>query len=75
MSACWNDFLWPLIATSSDQMYLLSVGLATMNGPYHVEYGTIMAGGSVLATLPIAAIFLVLQRHFIAGLTAGALKG
>ncbi len=70
----WNDFLWPLIATSSDQMYLLSVGLATMNGPYHVEYGTIMAG-SVLATLPIAAIFLFLQRHFIAGLTAGALKG
>lgn len=66
----WNDFLWPLIATSSDQMYLLSVRLATMNGPYHVEYGTIMAG-SVLATLPIAVIFLFLQRHFIAGLAAG----
>jgi ABC-type glycerol-3-phosphate transport system permease component len=70
----WNDFLWPLIATSSNTMFLLSVGLATMNGPYHVGYGTIMAG-SVIATLPIAAIFLFMQRQFIAGLTAGALKG
>ena len=73
-TASWNDFLWPLIASTSDDMYLLSVGIATMSSSYHVEYGTIMAA-SVLATLPVAIIFLFLQQQFIAGLTAGALKG
>ena len=70
----WNDFLWPLVASSSDDMYLLNIGIATMSGAYHIEYGTIMAA-SVLATLPIAAVFLFMQRQFIAGLAAGALKG
>jgi ABC-type glycerol-3-phosphate transport system permease component len=70
----WNDFLWPLVATSSDDMYLLNIGIATMSSAYKIEYGSIMAA-SVLTTLPIAVIFLTLQRQFIAGLTAGALKG
>jgi ABC-type glycerol-3-phosphate transport system permease component len=70
----WNDFLWPLVATSSDDMYLLNIGIATMSGAYHIEYGTIMAA-SVLATLPIAVVFLFMQRQFVAGLAAGALKG
>src|ERR671931_2304535 len=68
----WNDFLWPLVATSSDDMYLLNIGIATMSSAYKIEYGSIMAA-SVLTTLPIAVIFLTLQRQFIAGLTAGAL--
>jgi ABC-type glycerol-3-phosphate transport system permease component len=70
----WNDFLWPLVATSSDDMYLVNIGIATMSGAYHIEYGTIMAG-AVLTTLPIAVIFLSMQRQFVAGLAAGALKG
>ena len=70
----WNDFLWPLVATSSDDMYLLNIGIATMSSAYKIEYGSIIAA-SVLTTLPIAVIFLTLQRQFIAGLTAGALKG
>jgi ABC-type glycerol-3-phosphate transport system permease component len=70
----WNDFLWPLVASSSSDMYLLNIGIATMSSNYNIEYGTIMAA-SVLTTLPIAVIFLSMQRQFVAGLATGALKG
>ena len=70
----WNDFLWPLVVLHDDAKYLLSNGIATMDGPYEVETGAIMAG-SFLATLPIIIIFLLMQRQIIAGLTQGAIRG
>jgi ABC-type glycerol-3-phosphate transport system permease component len=73
-TASWNDFIWPLIVLSDDEMFTVSLGLPTLIGPYRQEYGAIMAG-SFLATLPIMIIFLVMQRRFIEGITAGALKG
>ncbi len=73
-AATWNDYLWPLIVLSKNEMYLLSIGIATMQGPYEVEYGAIMAG-ALLSTIPILIIFLAMQRHIIAGLTIGAVRG
>jgi multiple sugar transport system permease protein len=71
--AAWNDFLWPLIVTSSDEMRTLPVGLALLARKNTVNWGQTMAG-TVLAAGPMIAVFLVLQRRFIEGLTAGAVK-
>ncbi len=73
-TASWNDYLWPLIVVSSDEKFTVSLGLATLIGPYRQEYGAVMAG-SFLGTLPIVLIFLIFQRRFIEGIMAGALKG
>jgi len=70
----WNDFLWPLIVLHDSSKYLLTIGIATMDGPYDVEIGAIMAG-SFLSTVPILAVFLLMQRQIIAGLTRGAIRG
>lgn len=69
----WNDYLWPLIALRTEEMFTLPVGLATLLGLYKVEYGMIMAGG-FLATLPVIALFISRHRQFITGMTSGAFK-
>lgn len=71
--AAWNDFLWPLIVTSSDDMRTLPVGLALLARKNTVNWGQTMAG-TVLAAGPMIVVFLVLQRQFIEGLTAGSVK-
>jgi multiple sugar transport system permease protein len=71
--SAWNDFLWPLIVTSSDDMRTLPVGLALLARKNTVNWGQTMAG-TVLAAGPMIVVFLVLQRRFIEGLTAGAVK-
>jgi ABC-type glycerol-3-phosphate transport system permease component len=73
-TASWNDYLWPLIVVLSDEKFTVSLGLATLIGPYSQEYGAVMAG-SFMGTLPIVLIFLLFQRRFIEGIMAGALKG
>ncbi|NGP45937.1 carbohydrate ABC transporter permease [Bacillaceae bacterium SIJ1] len=72
--ASWNDFLWPLIVTSSDSMRVLSIGIANFQGQYATEYPLLMAG-ALLATLPMILIFVFLQRYFIAGIALSGLKG
>jgi len=71
--AAWNDFLWPLIVTSSDEMRTLPVGLALLARKNTVNWGQTMAG-TVLAAAPMIVVFLFLQRQFIEGLTAGSVK-
>jgi arabinosaccharide transport system permease protein len=70
----WNDYLWPLIVLRTTDKYTVPVGLSTLFGLYKIEYGMILAG-AFLATLPILVIFLVGRNQFVAGLTAGAIKG
>jgi multiple sugar transport system permease protein len=72
--SAWNDFLWPLIVTSTDQIRTLPVGLALLARKNTVNWGDTMAGTALLAG-PMILVFLVLQRRFIEGLTAGAVKG
>jgi multiple sugar transport system permease protein len=69
----WNDFLWPLIITNSDSTRTLPVGLALLARRNTVNWGQTMAG-TVLAAAPMVLVFLALQRRFIEGLTAGAVK-
>lgn len=69
----WNDFLWPFIVTSSDNMRTLQPGLALLARKNTVNWAQSMAG-VVVAAGPMIAVFFVLQRQFIEGLTAGAVK-
>lgn len=75
MSA-WNGFLWPQIVLQSSESYTLPIGMANMMGlpEYEAPLGVLMAG-TFLSILPVATLFFVLQRDFIAGLTSGAVKG
>jgi multiple sugar transport system permease protein len=70
----WNDFLWPLIVTNSDNVRTLPVGLALLSRKNTVDWGGTMAGTAIAAG-PMILVFLVLQRRFIEGLTAGAVRG
>ena len=70
----WNDFLWPLLVTNSDEIRTLPVGLALLARKNTVNWGDTMAGTALTAG-PMILVFLILQRRFIEGLTAGSLKG
>jgi len=69
----WNDFLWPRIVTSSEKLFTLPVGLAGLQMKNTSNVAQIMAG-TVLTALPMIIVFLFMQRQFIEGMTAGALK-
>ncbi|MGO6726675.1 carbohydrate ABC transporter permease [Rhizobium ruizarguesonis] len=69
----WNNYLWPLLINSRPGMMTAPVALGTLIGLTKVSWGGIMAG-AVLLTAPILIIFVALQRHFIAGIAAGAIK-
>jgi ABC-type glycerol-3-phosphate transport system permease component len=70
----WNDFLWPLIFTQSDDKRTIMLGIAFLKGQYSVAWG-IQGALSLVASLPTLLIFLFFQRYFIKGMTMGAVKG
>jgi len=70
----WNDFMWPLIVLSDARKYTLPVSLANLVGE-HAQDVELMMAGSVVTVLPVLALFLFLQRYYIAGLMAGSVKG
>jgi ABC-type glycerol-3-phosphate transport system permease component len=70
----WNEFLWPLVATTTSDMFTLPVGLAMFRYEFKVEWTMLMAG-SMLIALPTLIIFLVFQRLFIEGVATSGLKG
>ncbi len=71
--ASWNNYLWPLLISSKPSVMTAPVALGSLVGLAKVSWGGIMAG-AVLLTAPIIVIFILLQRHFIAGISAGAVK-
>lgn len=70
----WQEFLFALSFTSTKDMRTLPVGMNDFIGQYGIRYGELMAS-SVLISVPVIAVFFLLQRQFVAGLTAGAVKG
>ncbi len=70
----WNSFVWPLIVLRTNEMFTLTIGLSSLIGPYGENFD-VMIAGAVLAVFPIVVLFLFNQRFFIAGLTAGGVKG
>jgi len=72
--ATWNNFITPQIILKDPSKFPLSVAVAQLKGVYSIDYGLIMAG-TVVSIAPVMILFLFLQREFISGLTAGAVKG
>ena len=70
----WQEFLFALSFTSSKEMRTLPVGMNDYIGQYGIRYGELMAS-SVMISIPVIIVFFFLQRQFVAGLTAGAVKG
>jgi ABC-type glycerol-3-phosphate transport system permease component len=70
----WNNFIGPQIILSTPEKYPLAVWISQLRGVYGIDYGLIMAG-TLVAIAPVLILFLMLQKEFIAGLTAGAVKG
>lgn len=70
----WNDFMWPLIVLTDRDLQTLPVALAGLSRE-HVQDTELMMAGAVVTVLPVLALFLVLQRHYLQGLLMGSVKG
>jgi len=70
----WNNFLWPLLVLRSPEKFTLPIGLNTLLTPHANNYELLIIG-SFFSLLPVLVLFLLFQRFFVAGMTAGALKG
>ncbi len=70
----WNSFLWPMIVLRSSENITLPIGLNSLITPYGNNYDLLIAG-AVFSVIPIIILFLMFQKHFIAGMTAGGVKG
>lgn len=70
----WNNFLWPMIVLKSKDKLTLPIGLNSLITPYGNNYDVLIAG-AVFSIIPIIILFLLFQKYFIAGMTAGGVKG
>ena len=66
--------VWPMIVLRTTEMQALPIGLQTLLTPYGNNYDLLLSG-AVMSVLPIMIIFMFNQKAFIAGLTAGSIKG
>ena len=69
----WNDFFWATVLSNSPDSQPITAGLSSLNGQWIAQWHLVSAG-SILAALPPVMMFFLMQRHFIAGLTLGAVK-
>jgi multiple sugar transport system permease protein len=69
----WNDFMWPLIIMTDQSNYTLQVGLANLMGEHVLDLELMMAG-SVITIIPVLALFLMFQRHYVRGIMVGGVK-
>ncbi|QOJ30151.1 MAG: carbohydrate ABC transporter permease [Ignavibacteriales bacterium] len=69
----WGDFLWPLIVLRDSDSYTLQIGLNSMLGTFVNNY-RLVAAGSVLALIPVIAVFMITQKYFERGILSGAGK-
>jgi multiple sugar transport system permease protein len=72
----WNDFFWPaiILGFGNPHVYTIQLGLTQFVFQYQTQWPQLMAA-SVLAILPIALVFVIFQRYFIAGVVASGVKG
>lgn len=69
----WNQYLWPMIVTRSDEMRTVQVGVSMLNFPEATAYGPLMAG-AIIALLPTVLIFILFQRRIVGGMMTGSVK-
>ncbi|MFP5114000.1 carbohydrate ABC transporter permease [Bacillaceae bacterium C204] len=71
--ASWNNFLWPLIVTSSEELATLPLGLSLLQGRWATDWSLMMAG-VVISVIPILVVYLFAQKYFIQGMTMSGMK-
>lgn len=71
---CWNSVVWPMVVLRNSLRLTIPIGLSTLITPYGNNYDLLMPG-AVLAVIPIVILFMLNQKAFIDGLTAGGVKG
>ena len=69
----WNDFLWPVIIINSERLRTIPVGVAFFKDPYDINFGPLMAATSI-ATVPMIAAYLFVQKYIIKGIASTGLK-
>jgi ABC-type glycerol-3-phosphate transport system permease component len=69
----WTSFLWPLVTAKQDNVKTVTVGIGSLQSFFTQDWG-VTSAASILAMLPLVLVFIFLQRYFIAGSIAGALK-
>jgi multiple sugar transport system permease protein len=69
----WNDYFWAIVLTQGPDAQPVTAGITSFNSQFVAQYH-LMSAGSIVAAIPPVAIFFLMQRHFIAGLTLGAVK-
>lgn len=70
----WNDYFWATVLVQSSDVMPVTAGLQALKGQW-VAAWQLVAAGSIVAAVPPAAMFILMQKHFVAGLTLGATKG
>ncbi len=70
----WNEFMWPLIVTSNQDMYTLTMGLNFFKSSWYTFWQYLMAA-SLLVTMPMVVVFLVFRRQFVENQIASGIKG
>lgn len=70
----WNDYFWAVVLTQNDLVKPVTAGLANLKGEW-ISAWNIVAAATMIAAIPPVIMFFLMQRHFIAGLTMGAVKG
>lgn len=70
----WNELLYPMILTTSEEMKTLQAGIAQFMGKFTVEYGVLLAG-ACLVILPIMIAYMMAQKYFIQGIAMSGMKG
>lgn len=69
----WNSFLWPVLLSTSQDMYTLPVGLNSFYGQYNAYWNSVLAG-VIMLTLPMIIIFLIFQKQFVKGISTSGIK-
>lgn len=70
----WNNFLWPLIVISSQELMTLPLGLSSLSNRFVTDWNLLLAGATI-SVLPIVAVFLFAQRYILQGVAMSGLKG
>jgi multiple sugar transport system permease protein len=70
----WNSFIWPLVAINSKANYVVTQGLADIQGGYHASPPLVLAGAT-LVIIPTVLVFLAAQRYFVEGIATTGIKG
>ena len=70
----WNDYFWAVVLTVSDNVKPVTAGLANLRGEW-VSAWNLISAGTIIVAVPPVVMFFLMQKHFISGLTMGAVKG